>query len=102
MTPHYLYKILSKSDWQQSQGKPFLKLSSMDDAFIHLATKEQLPAILKKLWPNDLDRVILKLDVSKLPGRLVKERNPGGTTEYYHLYDGALPLDAVSLESRDP
>jgi hypothetical protein len=36
------------------------------------------------------------VDASKLAGRLVKERNPGGTTEYYHLYEGSIPTSAVT------
>jgi uncharacterized protein (DUF952 family) len=95
LSPTFLYKISSLEDWQSSKDRPTLKLNAMDTAFIHLATKEQLARILEKFWANARDAVILQLDVSKLQGRLALERNPGGATEYYHLYDGAIPIEAV-------
>ena len=91
--PAYLYKVVSVEDWEQSCGT--VRLSSMDDAFIHLATKAQLPKILDKYWSGVPEYVVLKVKTSKLPGRLVFETNPGGETKYYHLYDGSIPLDAV-------
>jgi len=94
-TPEFLYKILSSADWAQSQTLDDVKLGAIDTHFIHLATKEQLGAILKKFWPGDATAVILKLDVRKLKGNLVLENNPGGTTKYFHLYQGAIPLGAV-------
>lgn len=92
--PQYLYKIVSPEDWQRSKSQKILETSSMDENFIHLSTKEQLPHIAQKFWKNK-DYVILTLDTKKLVGRLVYETNPGGTTLYYHLYEGKIPLDAV-------
>lgn len=94
VTPTYLYKIVSPEEWQKSKGEKFLETSSFDEKFIHLATKEQLPHVAQKFW-NEKEYVILTLDTKKLLGRLVYETNPGGTTLYYHLYDGKIPLDAV-------
>ena len=93
-TPEYLYKIISVSDWQKSQTQNDVVLSSMDTDFIHLATKEQVPHVAEKFWKNS-DYVVLTLDTKKLPGRLIYETNPGGTTKYYHLYDGSIPKAAV-------
>lgn len=39
--------------------------------------------------------MVLKIDPSKLIGKLVFEVNPGGTQKYYHLYNGKIPLNAV-------
>lgn len=50
--------------------------------------------MLKKFW-HDRDYVILKLNVRKLVGRLVYETNPGGSTQYYHLYEGKILLNAI-------
>lgn len=94
-TPQYLYRIVSPKDWQKSERQSYLESSSnLDEKFIHLATKEQLPRIAKKFW-NNKDYVILTLDTKKLIGRLVYETNPGGSTLYYHLYEGKVPRDAV-------
>lgn len=92
--PKNLYKIVSPEDWQKSQGQQVLETSSMDKDFIHLSTKEQLPHIAQKFWENK-DHVILTLDTKKLKGRLIFETNPGGTTRYYHLYEGSIPFDAI-------
>lgn len=94
-TPSFLYKILSNSDWIESQSQINLTLSPDDDEFIHFSTEDQLPRITQKYWSHVSDYVILKIDVSKLKGRLVYEANPGGTSKYYHLYDGAIPTEAV-------
>ena len=69
----------------------------MDDQFIHLATKKQVAHVADKFW-KDLEYVILKIDSTKILGRLSYETNPGGSTRYYHLYDGIIPLEAVTTE----
>ena len=95
--PHYLYKVLSVEDWKASQGSKQVKLSADDSAFIHLSTEEQLPRILEKYWVDVPHYVILKLDSSRLKGKLVLEANPGGSNRYWHLYDGSIPIDAIVL-----
>ena len=79
--PKYLYKIVSPEEWQESRGKEFIKTSSMDKDFVHLATKDQVPHIAQKFWDKK-DYIILKLDSKKLIGHLVYETNPGGATRY--------------------
>lgn len=93
-TPSFLYKILSTEDWKLSQEDSVLHLSSADTDFIHFSRQDQLDRILTKYWAG-LECVVLKIDVSKLPGNLVFEANPGGAAKYYHLYDGNIPLTAV-------
>ncbi|SCA63643.1 hypothetical protein SCG7086_AY_00100 [Chlamydiales bacterium SCGC AG-110-P3] len=39
--------------------------------------------------------VVLTIDPNMLIGRLVKELNPGGSKEYYHLCNGSVPRSAV-------
>jgi chloramphenicol 3-O phosphotransferase len=93
--PTHLYKIVSAEDWQKSQGKDHLSLPSFDDTFIHLATKDQLQRIVEKFWSQSQGFYILKVAYDKLVGRCTLEANPGGSTLYYHLYDGFIPLHAV-------
>lgn len=92
--PEFLYRVVSVEQWQQSQLKNEVVNSSLDKDFIHLATEEQLSHIVQKFWSNK-NHIILKLASKKLKGRLIKETNPGGSTLYYHLYEGNVPLDAV-------
>ena len=90
----YLYKIVSIEEWQKSLLHNEIVLSSMDKDFIHLAKEEQVVHVAQKFWENR-DYIVLKLASKKLVGRLLYEVNPGGTTQYYHLYEGNIPLDAV-------
>lgn len=93
-TPEYLYKIVSDMEWRKG-----VLISSIDTDFIHLSTEDQVSRVVEKFWKGK-DHVILKLDVKKLIGRLVYETNPGGTTFFYHLYDGKIPPDAIINMSR--
>lgn len=98
-TPKYLYKILSLRSWQASQHSKRLTLPIEDDAFVHLSRDDQLERIILKYWPNATQYVILKIDTAKLQGKLVFEANPGGTSRYYHLYDGHIPFSSI-VESK--
>lgn len=93
--PKFLFKVMSLEDWKQSEGQKNVKLSSMDHDFIHLAEEGQVNKVIEKFWSKEKAFVVIKLDTSKLTGRLVLETNPKGTTKYYHLYDGKIPLDSV-------
>lgn len=91
----YLYKILPLKDWAVSEKVGYLQPQSQDDKFIHLAEKQQIDRIVAKYWSNEAEILIAKIDPSRVTGKLVKETNPGGTNQYYHLYDGKIPLAAV-------
>jgi uncharacterized protein (DUF952 family) len=90
-----LYKILSLENWQKSQAQEMLVLSDADAKFVHFSTRDQFERILQKYWSDGSEYVVLKVDSEKLLGRLVLEANPGGVNQYYHLYDGSIPLEAV-------
>ena len=94
-TPKFLYKVLSAEDWNESQKTKTVKLPSADSEFIHLSKFDQLDRILIKYWADVPEFVVLKIDSTKLSGKLVFETNPGGIHKYYHLYNGQIPLDAV-------
>jgi uncharacterized protein (DUF952 family) len=93
----YVYKILTPVEWQQSQGKANVQLSAIDkgEAFIHLAEAKNYEEIARRFSGDATEAIILKLNPNKLVGRLVKQTNPGDPTEYYHLYDGRIPLNSV-------
>ncbi len=92
--PEYLYKVISKKQWQASLLKNEVVLSSIDNDFIHLAKEAQVDHVIQKYW-NGMDCIVLKLTSKKLIGRLIDEKNPGGTSLYYHLYEGKIPFEAV-------
>jgi uncharacterized protein (DUF952 family) len=93
-TPPYLYKVLSLANWEASQKRKDLILPAKDDVFIHFSKEGQVEHVIKKHW-NNASYILLKIDTSKLPGKLVLEANPGGTEKYYHLYEGSIPLTAI-------
>lgn len=93
-TPQYLYKIVSPEEWQDSLLTNEVVRLPLDKNFIHLAMENQIDHVAQKFW-NGKRYIVLKLDPKKMVGRLVYETNTGGTTRYYHLYDGKIPLDAV-------
>src|SRR3990167_2641692 len=103
--PPYLYKILSRSNWQAIRGQEAVVLSAEDNPFIHFSTAEQLDRILEKYWADVQQFVVLKIDTSRLQGRLQYQSNPGGVAKYYHLYEGAIPVSSVveaKITLRDP
>src|SRR5581483_11257106 len=98
-TPEYLYKILSLKNWQATQSRKAFQLPAEDNDFIHFSTEQQLGRIIEKYWPDAPQYVILKIQTDKLEGRLIFEKNPGGATQYYHLYEGFITLYSI-IESK--
>lgn len=94
-SPTTLYKLISKEQWQESLQLGSLSLSSMDQAFIHLAKEDQVQGVAEKFWSDIPEYLILELDTTQLPGTMKYETNPGRSTKYYHLYNGSIPLAAV-------
>jgi uncharacterized protein (DUF952 family) len=96
VAPH-VYKIMTLSDWQESQKLGFVKPSTLDleSKFLHLSEDHQVQRTIDKFMKNEKNIIVLELEPSKFVGKLVKEKNPGGSAEYYHLYDGKIPLEAV-------
>jgi peptide deformylase len=93
--PQYLFKILSLEHWQASENQESLCLSSDDDEFIHFSQEDQLDRIIDKYWNQAATFVVLKIDTQKLHGKMVLEANPGGSNQYYHLYNASIPMNAV-------
>ncbi len=97
--PDYLFKITSLRNWQATQNRKSVALSAEDDVFIHFAKESQIEKVLAKYWSDAPQVVILKIDSSKLEGKLVYEANTGKTTKYFHLYSGFIPFNSV-VESK--
>jgi len=93
--PKYLYIIVSPEVWEKSSEVGKLVLPSHHDPFIHLAKEDQVSHVTEKFWSGS-DYYLLKIKTDGLIGRLVYETNPGGSNRYYHLYDGEIPLAAIS------
>lgn len=99
--PSFLYKIVAIEQWEKSQSLDQLILSANDKEFIHFSTEDQVQKTADKFF-KDLDYIVLKISVEKLPHPPIFECNPGGVTKYYHLYDGYVPLSSVIDTTRFP
>lgn len=95
-TPKYLYKIISLRNWQATQTRKVVALSSEDHDFIHFSKEDQVDQVVKKHWSDAEQFVVLKIDAGQLEGKLNYEVNMGGTTKYYHLYDGFIPFNSIA------
>jgi len=100
MPPTHLYKVISVENWEKSKLQDRLILPPMDDDFIHLSMEHQVDNVIAKFWKNTSEFFVLTIKSSQLPGKLVFESNPGGSNKYYHLYDGFIPMSAVTLASK--
>ncbi len=89
-----LYKILTLDDWDKCKLTDRLCTPANDSAFVHFATEKQYPAVVEK-WFANMPHVVLRVDASKLVGKLVLEWVESHSDKYYHLYDGHVPLEAV-------
>ncbi len=94
-TPRYLYKVISNIHWKASEFMENLALSVEDDHFVHFSTEDQLGTMISKCWIHAQEFVVLKIDATKLPGKLVYKTSPEGTNQYYHLYEGFIPREAI-------
>ena len=89
-----LYKVLTLDDWTVSQQNDRLCTPASDSAFVHFSTEKQYPTIVAKKF-STTPYVVLRVDASKLVGKLELEWDTKHTDKYYHLYDGYVPLPAV-------
>ena len=94
--PPQLYKILSVENWKKSEQHQTVALDCADDEFIHFSTKQQLSRIISKYWKHESRYVVLIVDPTLLTGELRFESNPGGVNQYWHLYNGSIPIKAIS------
>ena len=93
----FVYKICTKSEWQEIESKGQLTGSKKDleDGFIHFSGDDQIAGTLKKFYQNQNDLILLKVDTLKL-NHLVWEQASDGTM-FPHLYS-SLDLSNVVEE----
>ena len=94
--PQYLYKVLSLRNWQATQNRNTVLLTTEDCKFIQFLKEDQIQEYLTKNGPDENQFVVLKIDISKLDGKLALESNPEEITQYFRLYDGFIPFHSIS------
>ena len=90
----FVYKICTKSEWQEIKSKGQLTGSKKDleDGYIHFSGDDQIAGTLKKFYQNQKDLILLKIDTLKLD-HLVWEQASDGIM-FPHLYS---PLDISNV-----
>jgi len=94
MNLKFVYKICTKSEWQEIKSKGQLTGSKKDleDGYIHFSGEDQVTGTLKKFYQKQNDLILLKVDTLKLD-HLVWEQASDGTM-FPHLYS---PLDISNV-----
>ena len=82
----FVYKICTKSEWQEVKSKGQLTgfKKDLEDGFIHFSGDDQVAGTLKKFYQNQNDLILLKIDTLKLD-HLVWEQASDGNM-FPHLY----------------
>ena len=90
----FVYKISTKSEWQEvkTKGKLTGSKKDLEDGYIHFSSNDQVEGTLKKFYKNQKDLVLLKVDTLKLD-HLVWEQASDGNM-FPHLYS---PLDISNV-----
>ena len=82
----FIYKVCSKSEWQEAKNKAQLTGSKKDleDGYIHFSGEDQVAGTLKKFYQNQKDLVLLKVDTLKLDHLIWEQASDGNM--FPHLY----------------
>jgi uncharacterized protein (DUF952 family) len=90
MTPKFIYKLFSCTEWGERCVTKNLTGTKNDEksGFIHLATSTQIKKVALKHYPKT--GLLIKIDFKKLtelyPGKIKLEPSSSGEMGY-HLYD---------------
>jgi len=92
----FLYKIMSKQEWETAQAQGIYEGSEVDrkDGFIHLSAAHQVRATAQKHFSGKADLVLISVREESLGPSLKWEASRGGDL-FPHIY-GTLQLDAMS------
>ena len=90
----FVYKICTKSEWDEIKSKGQLTGSKKDleDGYVHFSGDDQVSGTLKKFYQNQKDLILLKVDTLRLD-HLVWEQASDGTM-FPHLYS-SLNISSV-------
>ena len=82
----FVYKICTKSEWNNAKENKIFKGTDLDlkDGFIHFSDKNQVKQTLNRFYLNQSNLVLLKVDALKLKN-LVYEQSSDGNV-FPHLY----------------
>jgi len=82
----FVYKICTKSEWQEIKDKGQLvgSKNDLEDGYIHFSGEDQVKGTLKKFYSKQKDLILLKVDTLKLDHLLWEQASDGNM--FPHLY----------------
>ena len=82
----FVYKICTKSEWQEIKNKSQLTGSKKDleDGYIHFSAEDQVEETLMKFYSNQKDLILLKVATLKLKNLIWEQASDGNM--FPHLY----------------
>ena len=82
----FVYKICTKSEWQEikDRGQFVGSKKDLEDGYIHFSGEDQVKGTLKKFYFNQKDLILLKVDALKLDHLLREQASDGNM--FPHLY----------------
>ena len=82
----FVYKICTKSEWQEikSNGQLTGSKKDLEDGYIHFSSDDQVAGTLKRFYQNQKDLILLKVDTLKLDHLLWEQASDGNM--FPHLY----------------
>jgi glutathione S-transferase len=95
-----IYHIALPEDWQAAQASGVYTMSTRgrtlaDEGFIHASdTAEQVEAVRQFVYDDLEELLLLTIDESAVPAKVVREAPPGEDQLFPHIY-GPLPVSAV-------
>ena len=86
MNFRFIYKICTKSEWQEVKLKERLTGSKKDleDGYIHFSAEDQVEETLMKFYSNQKDLILLKVNTLKLDHLIWEQASDGNM--FPHLY----------------
>ena len=82
----FVYKICTKSEWQEIKDKGQLvgSKNDLEDGYIHFSGEDQVKGTLKKFYSNQKDLILLKVATLKLKNLIWEQASDGSM--FPHLY----------------
>ena len=82
----FVYKICTKSEWQEikDRGQFVGSKKDLEDGYIHFSGEDQVKGTLKKFYSNQKDLMLLKIDTLKLDHLIWEQASDGNM--FPHLY----------------
>ena len=90
-----IYHMTHKSEWEEARKNGYyLPTRFTEDGFIHASTALQVLDTANRRYKADTELVLLAIDESKVPSRIVYEDLSNRGEKHPHIY-GQLPIEAV-------